>query len=139
MKRQQYKIYLLDDDPDDLELISSAFEEVECSSGISCFTTSLDLLDNLDLLASNELPDIIILDHQMPLLNGGDIVTQIRNNKKYNDITIAIYSTIVQSAKFEDMLSNGVDFYLSKGNSIDELKKHVDLFCKAIVEKQSEN
>jgi CheY-like chemotaxis protein len=139
MKREIYKVYILDDDIDDLDLLSSAFESVDCASSISCFTTSLNLLDNIKLLTSNELPDIIIIDHQLPILNGGDIVTQIRNDKKYKDITIAIYSTLVQSAKIESMLSNGVDFYLSKGNSYEELKKHVGMFCQAIMKKQLQN
>jgi CheY-like chemotaxis protein len=139
MKREHYKIYLLDDDPDDLELLSSAFKEMQCTSCILSFTTSSDLFIKLDLLSSDELPDIIILDHQLPVLSGGDVVTQIRNNKKYKNITIAIYSTLVQSAKIESMLSHGVDFYLSKGNSYEELKKHVGMFCKAIVEKQLQN
>ena len=139
MERTNYNIYILDDDIDDLELLSSAFKELECSSNISCFTTSVNLLDNIDLFKINELPDIIILDHQLPVISGGDVVTEIRKKKKYNNITIAIYSTMVQTAKIENMLLNGVDFYLSKGTSYAELKKHVGKFCQAIDDKHLQN
>lgn len=136
MPQAKYKVYLLDDDADDLEFLTDAFIATERISGVQCFTSAATLLQLLQTLEPQALPDIIIMDHQMPLMNGNELAKAIRGDVKYRAVTIAIYSTLPQGAKMQSLLQDGVDFCRTKGNRFEEIKVHVNEFCDAIVRKQ---
>ncbi|NPA68510.1 MAG: response regulator transcription factor [Chlorobi bacterium] len=70
---------------------------------------------------AEELPDIVLLDLNMPGKNGFDILKEIR--KKYPDLIIAIltsYNDIKLTEKAENF---GADAYLSKDATIEELRE----------------
>ena len=60
----------------------------------------------------------------------------IRNEKKYDSITLAVYSYSLSPGKIEQLLQNGVDVCRQKGNSVAEMKINVEAFCEAIGAKQ---
>src|SRR5690242_3534854 len=137
MKKESFIVYLVDDDPDDLDMLSEAFEESGYASEIKCFTSGTDLL-NLMALKQTEIPDIIILDHYLSINDEADMPGMIRNEKKYGSITLAIYSSSLSPFRIEQLLKKGVDICRQKGCSTDELKVDVDAFCNAIKNKQKQ-
>ena len=136
MENDNYKVYILDDDPEDAELLEGAFKDSDCTSEVNCFNTTNKLLQQLFFLADKEVPDLIIMDHQMPLMDGSNLIKHIRADKKLRGITLGIYSSGIQQTKLEDMFSKGIDLFIAKGNTYDEMKDHVKKFCEAIQEKQ---
>lgn len=88
-----------DDDPDDLELVKDAFsgysknvEVVACSDGIQ----ALSYINNLS--EHEPTPCLIILDINMPILSGKEVLVQLREKKRFNDIPVVLFTTSSQPA-----------------------------------------
>ena len=86
------KILYVDDDSEDREIFLEILEEidpaitvVEASNGI----------ETISMLASDDLPDIIFLDINMPLLNGDQTLVEIRKDERLNNTKVVMYSTYV--------------------------------------------
>ncbi len=137
MNREKFIVYILDDDTDDLEILSEAFETAGCVSQVRCFTSGSELFDSIASKQA-EIPDIIILDQYVSLTDGFDLPERIRCVKRFDRITLAIYSSALQPARVEQLLKQGVDVCRQKGNTLQELEIDVASFCKAIESKQKQ-
>jgi two-component system nitrate/nitrite response regulator NarL len=78
----------------------------------------------LDILSRN-LPDIILLDINMPLLNGLDAALHIR--RSYSKVKIVILSTYNEDHLIERAKKSGVNGYLLKNCEKDELLETIRL------------
>lgn len=134
---EKYRVYLVDDDRDDLELLQEAFQESGCAKEVWL----LDSMDELFAKLNEEpiLPDLVVLDNQTPGTNGSEALTLLRSNEKYNEITVAVYSTYVNPFKQKELLQKGADACFAKGYTMDEITKHVKLFCEAVEKRKKEN
>lgn len=135
MKKEKFIVYVVDDDADDLEILSEAFEASGCASEIKCFISGHELLD-LMKLRKVEIPDIIIMDHYLSIQDETDMPGIIRSEKNNDNITLAVYSSSLSPARIEQLLQKGVDLCRHKGNSMEGLKVDVEAFCEAIKNKQ---
>ncbi|HSU51010.1 MAG TPA: response regulator, partial [Segetibacter sp.] len=104
-------IILADDDTDDIELFQSAAKE--CNENIE-IVTAKDGIKLIELLEKEERIDVIILDLNMPKMNGYECVKTIRQNKKYNTIPIMIFSTSSAKEDIEYCFETGAEFYVVK-------------------------
>src|SRR5690242_3774929 len=135
MKKEKFIVYMVDDDEDDLEILSEAFEASGCASEIKCFISGHELLD-LMKLRKVEIPDIIIMDHYLSIHDETDMPGVIRSEKKNDNITLVVYSSSLSPARIEQLLKKGVDLCRHKGNSMEGLKVDVEAFCEAIKNKR---
>lgn len=119
MDSKPYSLMIVDDDTANLQLMSISLEDrykVNCvDSGDSC----------LKQLAG-EQPDVVILDVEMPNLNGYDICRNLRQSKKTKDLPVLFLSA---HSDLESKLAGynaGGDDYLTKPVDIEELCAKVD-------------
>jgi CheY-like chemotaxis protein len=91
-KPRSRRIYIADDDPDDLDLYQEIIAEIPGNS-IICFSDGKYLYDHLITTDTQELPDLIILDINMPLWTGEKTVAAIREIHRLRDIKIVIITT----------------------------------------------
>ena len=115
-------ILLADDDKDDVELFQSAVKE--CAPDLMVWTAENGkaLLELLDKVPS---PDVIILDLNMPYLNGYECLQKIRMNSNYIHIPVMVYSTSTSQTEIDKCLNNGADYYVIKPHSFSALEKLV--------------
>lgn len=86
-----------DDDTDDLELVTSSFEKYANNVEVICFRDGTEILDYLKKLSDlDPKPCLIILDINMPLLNGKDALVKIRRMPEYESIPVVLFSTSSQ-------------------------------------------
>lgn len=105
---------LADDDRDDIELFQSAVKE--CSLNIKVSTAG-DGQMLIELLEKESVPDVIVLDMNMPRMNGRDCLIAIRKNRKYNNIPVIIFSTSSSQNDIHYCFSNGANYYAVKPSS----------------------
>ncbi len=67
----------------------------------------------------NETVDVILMDINMPVLNGLDTCKKV--NQKYPDVKVIALSTLDRGSFIQQMLKNGASGYLLKNTSRDEL------------------
>ena len=76
--------------------------------------------------AQEILPDLIILDLMMPRMNGLEMLTRLKRDKKLQHIKIIVFTA---KAAEDDMLmafDKGADVYLTKPVSLKMLRKRID-------------
>lgn len=120
------KILIVDDDPgvrytvkNGLEGFNNDYQVVTVESGREC----------LNMLESDEIPDLILLDIMMPEMSGWQTFDKIRENADWKQIPI-----IFLTARTDNVARNAGGFlaedYIGKPFQIPELKEHIDKILK---------
>ncbi len=123
-------IMLADDDADDVELFQLAAKE--CNQNIR-ISTAEDGIKLIELLEKEEPPDVIILDLNMPRMSGYECVKTIRENEKFNNIPIMIFSTSSAKGDIEYCFEVGADFYIVKPGSLKALTEIINELNKGTI------
>lgn len=113
---ESFTILMVDDDKDDQDLFREALETINGSVNLM---TADDGLDALQLLNSSpaKLPGLIILDINMPRMNGIEFLRHIRKPGKFSDIPVVIFSTAsVQQFKDESKALGATGFIVKPDN-----------------------
>jgi len=121
---QDWKIFLVDDDVDDRDFFSDALNDIEASVRLTLFSSGEDVLEKL--ASTTMLPDIIFLDLYMPVMGGEHCLARIRENKKYDNICVVIYSTLMDIDQIEVLFNAGANRFLKKPSSYPALKHALD-------------
>jgi two-component system chemotaxis response regulator CheY len=106
---------------DDSRVMRSIIEKVVQSIGHEAIHASngqevLDLLDR-----GGAEVDLILLDWNMPVMNGLEVLSRMQEKKSYQRIPVLMVSTESEEAKKEQALNEGARGYLSKPFTSKEL------------------
>lgn len=115
-------IILADDDQDDRDFFSDAFNELKIETKVSLFNDGQQLMDFL-LKPNAILPNILFLDLNMPLKSGIECLHEIKADDRLKNIVIAIYSTSASDEDIEETFINGANIYIKKPSEFETLKK----------------
>lgn len=115
-------ITLADDDEDDRLFFTDAFDELKINTVVNTVKNGRELINFLNH-PETVLPNIIFLDLNMPILNGIDALQEIKQNERYKDIAIAIYSTSSSEEDIENTFVLGANIYIKKPSNFNDLKK----------------
>ncbi len=118
-------VALADDDEDDRMLFREAIEEIEIQTKLSTFNNGQELMDYLTL-PNILLPNLVFLDLNMPIKNGMQCLTEIRNNPLLNSMAVAIYSTSSSEKDVEQTFVNGANIYINKPNDFRKLRDAIE-------------
>ncbi|MCG2462467.1 response regulator [Flavobacteriaceae bacterium F89] len=129
-------IYLADDDEDDRQLFTEALKELPFELQVTTFSNGVDLMSRL-LDPDAQLPDIIFLDLNMPLMNGEECLADIRDEQKLCKIPIVIYSTSFDVFKVKLLQKKGADRYLQKPRTYSQLKLTVQKAIESLSKQTS--
>ena len=114
-------ILLADDDIDDRNFFTDAFEKVKIKFNISTFNDGVELMGYLNN-NENPLPHIIFLDLNMPRKSGFECLKEIRKTDRLKDLSVAIYSTSTSDQDIEETFIAGANIYIKKPNDFEKLK-----------------
>jgi CheY-like chemotaxis protein len=116
-------ILLGEDDPDDQEMLTEVFSSIDKSFILLFVNNGREILSALEKLHDDQMPCLIVLDYNMPGLNGAEILEEIGNNKRYGEIPKIVWSTS-GSEKFKMMcLELGAVDYVIKPSNHKDLEK----------------
>ncbi|MEO6287554.1 MAG: response regulator [Dyadobacter sp.] len=112
-------IYLVDDDQDDRFFIKEAIQGADISLQIVEVENGLDLLD---LIQKQEAPiaSLILLDMNMPKMNGLETVSAIRSYPALSAIPVIMISTSSNATLIATAYKAGVSGFLTKPSTFEE-------------------
>src|SRR5512143_4003515 len=118
-----YKVLVVDDDPDDLEITRRALAKIGC--GVSCVTVRRGE-DALALLRGcAELPSLTLLDLKMPGMNGIDTLRQIRSDDRLKHIPVIIVTNSTLESDRKAALAAGANAFLHKAFNLDQYGREI--------------
>lgn len=101
-------ILVVDDNPQNLELILAYLEEVDCST-----LSSTNGTDALDIIRKTP-PDLVLLDVMMPKISGFEVCRQAKNDPQTAHIPIIMVTALTELGDIEKAIDSGTDDFLSK-------------------------
>ena len=117
------KIFLAEDDLDDQELLAEAFHNIDPSIQLESFTTGSKFLSHIDSLPDNEIPDMVIVDYNIPEINGADVLRHLDLQERYQNIVKLVWSTSNAPLYEDSCMAMGATAYLVKPSNIEALQE----------------
>lgn len=124
-------ILLADDDEDDTFLFTEALEHIAIEIKLDIAENGIKLMHKLK--NENYIPDLIFLDMNMPVKNGLECLTEIRNSAQLREVPVIILSTSVAGYLLESAHKEGANLYIQKPTSFYSL---VEVLKKCLLKKE---
>src|SRR3954468_8839216 len=115
-------ILLADDDDDDRLLFTDVLREYSADCRLTVAHNGEHLMT---MLRSEELPDVLFLDLNMPLKNGIECLEEIRGDEKLKHLPVVIFSTSSHPGTITQMYEIGAHLYVRKPNDFNNLRKAI--------------
>jgi CheY-like chemotaxis protein len=125
------KLLLVDDDADDRMVFIEILQELDPEASLECAENGLGMLHLLNLTQEHNLPDIIILDQNMPRMTGKESLIYLKANSRYRHIPVILYSTYQVRDFYLECLELGADDVVTKPDTIEAYKEMIQRFLKA--------
>jgi chemotaxis family two-component system response regulator Rcp1 len=123
-----HEVLLIEDNPADARLVLDGC----CMRGnltiVNDGTKAMDYLNKKGIYKDKESPSLIILDLNLPLKDGRDVLKEIKKNEKLKAIPVVVLTT---SSNEEDILSSynhGANVYLNKPLNFDHFEELIRTF-----------
>jgi CheY-like chemotaxis protein len=119
-------VFIADDDEDDQFLLKIAFDRCCPETKVKFATDGLDLIESLD--QSGLHPCLIILDLNMPRLDGFESLKILRASETYQDVPVVVFSTSREPKDIAKSKILGANDYISKPltmSSLDSIVKQL--------------
>lgn len=88
-------VLYIEDDPDDCEFLSEAFREISAEVDMRTAANGVEAMAWLHrrMEEGSPLPSLIVLDLNMPLLNGGDTFLRLRAHPVLKQIPVVVFTS----------------------------------------------
>jgi CheY-like chemotaxis protein len=117
------KIMIIDDDSDDRfffkEALTITLDSIECVEANGC----VDALEKLKM--TENLPDFIFLDINMPRIDGSECLKNLKSNEKLKHIPVIVYSTHFSEASEKEFYKLGASRCLTKAMDLKQLPDQI--------------
>ena len=113
------RVLVVDDEPDITALV--VYHLAKSGYRVSTAATGQEALK----AASNERPDVVVLDLMLPGISGYDVLQELREREETRDVGVILLTSRKEEADRVRGLSQGADDYLTKPFSPQELSLRV--------------
>lgn len=114
---QKSKVLIVDDEPLNVDYLEQALEDSNYQLIIA--TNGREALDKI----KRDQPDLVLLDLMMPILDGFEVLAQVKADQVLRDIPIIIVSAANDSKSVVRGIKQGAEDYITKPIDADHLVK----------------
>ena len=122
------KILLVDDDEDDREIFTDIVRDVDPEAIVEYAENGLEMISMLDKMPDLELPEMIILDQNMPRMTGKESLIYLKESSRYNFIPTIVYSTYQIRDFYQECLELGAQDVVAKPDTMQAYREMVEQF-----------
>lgn len=128
MNNAAKSILLVDDDLDYKYFFYKALEKADAAATLITASDGLEALNKLDQCT----PDIIVIDFNMPRMNGLSLLKQLKANKQLKHVPVVVYSTFMAMFDATEIKQLGAVHVYTKPVSFNETVRMVEeILCIA--------
>ncbi|MGY6522931.1 MAG: response regulator [Mongoliitalea sp.] len=126
---KELKILLVEDNEGDIVLTKEAFGTTTINHTIEVVTTGLQALDFLfrrNEFETKSLPDLILMDINIPHLNGHEVLKKIKQDQLLRYIPVVMLSTSSSEKDIKLAYENYASYFLTKPIDLDDFYEMVN-------------
>ncbi|AFZ04424.1 response regulator [Calothrix sp. PCC 6303] len=136
--RTQFKepLLIVEDSNEDFKILQRLMQRLDVQNPIYRCSSGDEALEFLERIGNDNnsdissKPSVILLDLNLPGIDGRDILSQIKQDNKFKEIPVVIFTTSSNPKDIELCYQKGANGYLIKPMNADELKKIVQAFVE---------
>lgn len=129
-----HKVMIVDDNMTNLIMAKKALEDTYEIFPISSGKLALEFLEEMP-----DPPDVVLLDVDMPDINGFYVISMMKNNPKLENIPVVFLTAQEDTTTEVEGYSLGAADYIKKPFTATLLKKRVEIHIKFVEEQQKLN
>jgi CheY-like chemotaxis protein len=126
-------ILIAEDDADDRFLMQTALDETKSVEQIKFVENGIELLNYLHNLKESDgeiiYPKFILLDLNMPKMDGREALKKLKANTEFKKIPVIIFSTTKNEMEVKRCYDLGANTYVVKPVSFDSLVDTIQHIC----------
>lgn len=123
------RILLIEDDEDDVNLIVRLLDQAPISVSIETVENgrrALDHLDSIGRLEDPRTPDLIILDINMPVMDGTHFLSVLRRHPVFRSLPVVALTTSTDVDTIRRTYDFGANAVINKVDSLDGMSQIVN-------------
>jgi CheY-like chemotaxis protein len=113
-----FQIALVEDNPGDVYLIQEALREQSIPYSLELFQDAEGIFDRLK--SGEKAPDLILLDLNLPKIEGLDVLKVLRNLPGLDEVPIGVLTSSQSPLDKVKATSSGANRFIQKPTSLDE-------------------
>lgn len=118
-------VLLVEDNQDDAELIIRSLKKSRIANKIDWVRSGEEALDYIDDL-ENGLPALILLDFQLPGINGDEVLKGIRDRGMGRNIPVVLLTSSDENEDIKKIYALGANSYIVKPVNFDKFANAVE-------------
>lgn len=125
------RVLLVEDDPADVTLVREILQRAKIQNDLSLAQTgveALDLLKGLIKSARHLLPNLIILDLNLPKRDGRWALSKIREVSELKQLPLIVWTTSTTSQDVNESYAHGANMFLTKPRDVAGIEEAVEAF-----------
>jgi CheY-like chemotaxis protein len=127
------QILVVDDDVEDHLILQDHFSEKGYKHKVKYLENGKQAIQFLDSIPDGAtLPSLIVLDLNMPILNGSQTLLHLKQTARYRNIPVIIFSTSENDTEKRKCLSLGAIDYMVKPITLEECQETIKKFSSFI-------
>src|ERR1700680_3529032 len=115
-----FEILVVDDSPEDIRLIRDAFSLWKGNRRVQVFLNGVEALNHFKNCPQETLPDLILLDWNLPGIKGEQVLEHLKNDKGLRKIPVVIFTSSSAPAGRLRATELGADRFINKPVDIDD-------------------
>ena len=116
------RIFLVEDNPSDVELVRTAFEELGISVEYAIFKDGDEAIAGVNALLNSTLrPHLVLLDLNLPKTSGHEVLACIRREPSFANVPVVVLSTSNHPVDRTRCLAAGANDYQVKPPHFEQL------------------
>ena len=126
------RILLIEDDEDHAELITSALKEDNAKDVKTVIILKKDGQEAINYFQHETMPQVslVILDLNLPKVDGMEVLKFVKNNSRYCSIPIIVLSTSSNQETIDEAYRNGANGYFIKPDTYEDFIAKVKILKK---------
>ena len=128
MSDKKSNILIIDDNETDAMIMQEALESVIIGNDVKILNNAadaIDLLNNKGDFEKEEKPDLILLDLNMPDLNGFEFLRIVKKDPRFIQIPVIVLSGTEDPENINECYQLGANCFIQKPNDITKFKQVV--------------
>ncbi len=131
MSNEKFKIMIVDDSPQEIHVL---LEELKYEYTVTAATSAENAME---MLSSSDLPNLILLDVNMPGMNGYDACEGIKSDSKFEHVDIIFLSSNDSTEEIIRGLDVGASDYITKPYDPEVLRSKIRQVVSAHAKRQA--